>query len=234
MNEKMKPGGPNITGEGYNPDVKPRSGAKERKKTGISNPHLAAALAAALGAGVIVGADERPREPGQSSVDARVPVAAPDSTEIRRDVLGEQNERYHILKDTLTQYASMFMSGESGNKIQMLDSRNSIKQVCRFTSDWMIAQDDNLDVLWKFLQSRRSEWAATIEPLLDKARALGGMFAPPTNDALRQKIADRIASKQPLKCGMGLLFVSTTTQLDAQKLGSDFIIEVLQRLIEDT
>jgi hypothetical protein len=60
------------------------------------------------------------------------------------------------------------------------------------------------------------------------------MFAPPTNDALRQKIADRIASKQPLKCGMGLLFVSTTTQLDAQKLGSDFIIEVLQRLIEES
>ncbi|MEN9413159.1 MAG: hypothetical protein RLZZ342_246 [Candidatus Parcubacteria bacterium] len=237
MSEKIKPGGPNITGEGYNPAItqEPVSSSQEasREKPLFRADDAVVYALMTLMAGLAVSSLHKRSVPLTNEappVTREESISPPPLTSLSV----AQLEEYKKAQSAIENYSGAFASGEARKLITMLDPNRPIAEVCRFTSDWMINQNDNLEVLWQYLKLKKSEWAATMEPKFEAARKIGGMFAPPTNEALRQKIEDRIKSKQPLKCGMGLLFVSTSTQHSAQDLGAEFITEVLKRLSEES
>ena len=152
------------------------------------------------------------------------PVTPTDSEEVAR------------MLTNIHQLWGQILDVQARQSIPMLQPDLDIWKVCRFTSDWMIEQSDNLSILWEYLEKRKSSWPNEIRVDLEKIRTIPPAgLRPETIEAVETMVSSRLKPEQrkPFKCGLGLMLVSSKTQRTLQELGADIIAESLKLIAED-
>lgn len=225
----MNEGGPKKPSP--SPDVSAKNKSeeyRERRKT------LGLALLASLGA-LLYLYEPKPSQEPTPMPTATAPRAEPKEGGAEK-MPATDEENVAQMHKTIVRYSGQFTNMQERQAIPMLQPNLDIGKVCKFTSDWMVEQSDNLFVLWEYLEKRKSSWPDTIRADLEHIRTLPPkILQPATIEAIESMISNRLSpeGRKPFKCGMGLMFVSDATKRTMQNLGAEIIAESLQMIAKD-
>ena len=167
-----------------------------------------------------------------SPTDSPAPVREPVEAVVSHGAPMGLAEGQKVLRN----YVERLHAGQGKDKVPMLDPREDIRSACRFTSDWLVGQGPNLDILWKYLESRNPEWTNSVMVELRKVIELAKPLGPGTPQEVEAMISNKLVDGHPVhfKCGIALSFlVSKNTQVEAQTIGANLMGAALTFIAKD-
>lgn len=157
-----------------------------------------------------------------------------ESLRPERKLRPEQERALNEAMTTLQSQIPLLSDREKRSGISMLNPAEPIRAVCRFTSDWFVAQHDNLAILWRYLKDHETGLPQEIQKRLQEVVDLGKPLGPADVRALESLIDAKVNEPaQRAKCGFLLSFVSDATKTKGQELGAQIIVEALKQITAD-
>jgi hypothetical protein len=182
MSEKLKPGGPDVTGEGYNPDVAPRKEPSFRQNKNSRLGTLSAAALSFLAATTIPTNAPTPEDAG----GAPVTEIGAERQETPVDAASE-TERTEKAQAMLKEAETLLRGQGLAEQVPMFGPHPDSKTACKFLDTWYKPQKPRLNVLWRYAEPRHERWSDELKTAMSTALKMSSSVGTSINWAIWNK-----------------------------------------------